>query len=118
MAEGVWSSISSRWRGGGFNQQITHDESQQSLIRLFPVKESSFISELIHDLANIHQMQHQTLAMLHMEQEQRFQTLLQAHEEDCQVIQCLFQLAGTLAAATSSHYGSKAHHAHQDGSVG
>lgn len=56
----------------------------------------SYISELT--LTSIHQTEHQTFVMLRMEQEQWCQALLQAQEQN-------WQLLGTLAAAPAKAAG-------------
>lgn len=55
--------------------------------------------DLVHVLATAYQNQHQALVIRCTEQEQHFQALLQAQQEDQQVLQSLIVLAGTPAAA-------------------
>lgn len=54
----------------------------------------------IYALPSIHQMQHQVLITLCMEQEAHFQVLLQAQDEDQQVLRTMIQPAGLSAAGT------------------
>lgn len=61
---------------------------------------SSPFKQLIHALDTAQQNQHQELAAIHHEQDQHFETLLQAQQEDCQVI--LHRILPTAAPTTES----------------
>lgn len=67
--------------------------------------ESSSIAKIIQTLADIHRCQHKALVKLCAEQDQRFQSLLQAQAEDLQVLRSLVQLMSTpVAAAAALHH--------------
>ncbi len=59
------------------------------------------LAELVQSLAGLHQAQHQALLDMKLEQEDRFQLLVQAQDEDRRAIRSLLGREGTPVAAPS-----------------